>query len=122
MQIGKTTTLDGLGRITLNKEIWDLFMMDVGDKLIYYNDGGRIYIKKETALYGRFDFENDMIEERVKTYVKTMKMLDGSEFDDYRTENQIDDALEEQYSDEIEKADSNRNLKIILPNASGQGK
>jgi len=86
MQIGKSTTLDKLGRITLLKEIRDLFMMDEGDTLSYYTEEGRIYIKKNTELYGGYDFENELIAERVKAYEKTTRMMNGSEFDNWKFE------------------------------------
>jgi hypothetical protein len=99
MKIGKNTTLDKLGRITLLKEIRDLFMMDEGDTLSYYTDDGRIYVQKDTKSYGEYDFENEMIEERVKTYEKTMRMLNGSEFDDW----------------EFENGNSNNDIELINP-------
>lgn len=75
--------MDKLGRITLLKEIRDLFMMEEGDTLTYYSENGRIYIKKDTTLYrDKYDFEAQMIEERVRTYEATMRMLNGSEFED----------------------------------------
>jgi len=86
MQIGKSTTLDKLGRITLLKEIRDLFMMEEGDTLTYYTEDGRIYIKKNTERYCGYDFENELIAERVRTYEKTARMMNGSEFDDWEFE------------------------------------
>jgi hypothetical protein len=111
MKIGKSTTLDKLGRITLLKEIRDLFMMCEGDTLSYYTEDGRIYIKKNTELYGGYDFENELIIERVKAYEKTARMMDGSDFDDWEFENIEDiedDIVEEGPEEEIHKMELKR--------------
>lgn len=112
MQIGKTTTLDKLGRITLLKEIRDLFMMEEGDTLSYYTEDGRIFIKKNTELYDNYDFENELISERVKAYEKTVRMMNRSEFDDWEFERgnepegeyMEEDPEEEIYRMELKKA------------------
>jgi len=101
LRIGKNTTLDKLGRITLLKEIRDLFMMVEGDTLSYYAEDGRIFIKKDTRLYGSYDFENEMIEERVKTYEKTIRMLNGSDFDDWESD-------DDSHTDDVDMADELR--------------
>lgn len=106
IRIGKNTTLDKLGRITLLKEIRDIFMMEEGDTLSYYIDNGRIFIKKDTQLYGGYDFENEMIEERVKTYENTMKMLKGSDFDNWEFER--DNESEYEYVEEDPEEEMHR--------------
>lgn len=62
-------------------------MMEEGDTLSYYTtDNGMIFIKKDTTLYEGFDFEEELIRERVQTYVKSVKMMDRSEFDEWEFE------------------------------------
>ena len=109
IRIGKNTTLDKLGRITLLKEIRDLFMMGEGDTLSYYIDSGRIFIQKDTKVYGGYDFENELIKERVRTYEKTMKMLNGSDFDDWDLDCDLRDGTEHiGSSEETEKEELHR--------------
>ena len=111
MQIGKSTTLDKLGRITLLKEIRDLFMMEEGDTLTYYTEDGRIYIKKNTEYYGGYDFENELIADRVRTYEKTARMMNGSEFDDWEFERgnkHEDEYFEEDPEEEVRMMELNK--------------
>ena len=75
---GWRTRFDKNRRISLMKEISTLMLMEEGDYIRFCPDqDGRIYLEKETELYGGNDFENELIRERVKKFLEVKEMMDN---------------------------------------------
>ena len=64
MYLGKTK-IDKTRRISLIKEVADLFEIVEGDNVQFYAEDGKIIIKKQTIKYDGFDFEKEEIEKRI---------------------------------------------------------
>jgi len=63
--LGKSK-MDKTKRISLIKEVADLFDMEEGDSVYFYAVDGKISINKATKKFGGFDSEGEEIEARIR--------------------------------------------------------
>ena len=63
--LGKSK-MDKTKRISLIKEVADLFDMEEGDHIYFYAVNGKIFINKATKKFGGFDLEGEEIEARIR--------------------------------------------------------
>ena len=80
--VGKSK-FDKNGRVSLIKEIADLFDLMEGDYISYYVENGDVVVRKVTKIYpGGFDLEGDLIRDRLETYEHTHEDYEPDELFD----------------------------------------
>jgi len=77
--LGKSK-IDRTKRISLIKEVADLFDIEEGDYIYFHAIEGRIVINKATKKFNGFDFEGEEIENRIKEKEEEIR---DAEYDRY---------------------------------------
>ena len=72
--LGKSK-MDKTKRISLIKEVADLFDMEDGDHIYFHAINGKIIITKATKKFNGFDIEGEIIEQRIRE--KEMEVADA---------------------------------------------
>lgn len=84
--LGKTK-MNKTRQISLIKEVADLFEIEEGEYVKFYAQGGEIIIRKDVRKYDGFDFETELIKDRVVKKERDLieNMYDYPEVEDTET-------------------------------------
>jgi len=105
--VGKTK-MNKTRQISLIKDIADIFEIEEGEYINFYAEDGNIIIRKTTVKYDGFDFEREMIEEKVRNLEMDILESVRADFDELDDMEDRRSAAYEIFKSELERKRANR--------------
>jgi len=105
--VGKTK-MNKTRQISLIKDIADIFEIEEGEYINFYAEDGNIIIRKTTVKYDGFDFEREMIEERVRNLEMDILESVRADFDELDDMEDRRGAAYEIFKSELERRRANK--------------
>jgi len=105
--VGKTK-MNKTRQISLIKDIADIFEIEEGEYINFYAEDGNIIIRKTTVKYDGFDFEREMIEERVRDLEIDIMQSGTAMLDELDNMEERKSAAYEIFNNEMKKRRANK--------------